>query len=248
MSETGSKVRITDSVEVSSRTSLSILYIQAAAFHCRRSHSYEEGADLGPLGPEERSRVHSEHSSYVLGAVMSAAMFLEATINELFLEANDEFKQNLSALSESQIEKLSQTWDSEISGNRSLSILEKYGRFLDCVDADQFEKGMLIYQNADCLTDLRNALAHYKPEWKSATSHEPQSKQSNIYQALRGRFEMNPLTGGGNPFFPDRCMSHGCAAWAVESSTNFVDEFVKLAGIACPFDHVRSELNVTSSA
>lgn len=34
-----------------------------------------------------------------------------------------------------------------------------------------------------------------------------------------------PFTGKGNPFFPDRCLSHGCAVWAWNAALSFCDEF-----------------------
>ena len=31
--------------------------------------------------------------------------------------------------------------------------------------------------------------------------------------SLRGKFVLNPLTGKGNPFYPDKCLDHSYAAW-----------------------------------
>jgi hypothetical protein len=59
---------------------------------------------------------------------------------------------------------------------------------------------------------------------------------------LQGKFNLNPLTGAGNPFYPDKCLGHGCAEWAVNSSIKFVDEFFEKLGSTPVFDHVREQL------
>ncbi len=50
---------------------------------------------------------------------------------------------------------------------------------------------------------------------------------------LRDRgFAPNPFfSGSGNPFFPDKCLGHGCAKWALESSVEFADAFFSRMGI-----------------
>jgi hypothetical protein len=50
-------------------------------------------------------------------------------------------------------------------------------------------------------------------------------------------FTLNPLMPT-NPFFPDRCLSHGCANWAVETSLRFVREFCAAMTITPLFDKV----------
>lgn len=248
MGETKDSIGVRHSVKLSVCTSLSIQLIQTAAFFCRKAHACEKKWDPDALEPEQRDRFRSEHSSYVLGAIMSATMSLEAMINELFSEAGDKFKENLNSLTENQLTLLERMWDRGIPRTARYSILEKYEVFLDLIDSEQFDRGRQPYQDAKNLVALRNELVHYEPEWQVVTSETPQSQQHRLRKALRGRFEENPLTGAGNPFFPDKCLGHGCAEWALETAVSFADKFVELAGISCPFDHVRDRLNTIHEA
>jgi hypothetical protein len=51
----------------------------------------------------------------------------------------------------------------------------------------------------------------------------------------------NPFTNQGNPFFPDRCLSHGYTVWAWETALAFCDEFFQRLGVKPPYDGTRAE-------
>ena len=79
----------------------------------------------------------------------------------------------------------------------------------------------------DLLIDLRNMLVHFKPEWDN-----DQKKHKEVEKKLKGRFELNPFWPKNNPiFFPFKCLSHGCANWAVGSSMRFILQFFALIGL-----------------
>ena len=59
---------------------------------------------------------------------------------------------------------------------------------------------------------------------------------------LRGKFTLNPMTVEADTFFPDRCLSHGCASWAVYSSLKFADAFFVKMNLPIPYQHIRSRL------
>ncbi len=69
-----------------------------------------------------------------------------------------------------------------------------------------------------------------------------QSSLDEIEHALGGRFETNPFVSDQSPFFPCRCLSHGCAEWAVKISSMFVDDFFNRMGMTTPLDEVRGDL------
>jgi hypothetical protein len=60
---------------------------------------------------------------------------------------------------------------------------------------------------------------------------------------LGGKFIANPLTGQDNPFYPDKCLGHGCAEWAVNSSVKFNDDFFSRMGLLSSYDPVCDKLN-----
>jgi hypothetical protein len=59
---------------------------------------------------------------------------------------------------------------------------------------------------------------------------------------LRKKFATNPLAAKNVPFFPDKCLGHGCAEWAIVNSIIFVDEFFRRLGLPVPYEGIRDEL------
>ena len=101
-----------------------------------------------------KEREWSEHKAYVTGAIVFAAAFLEASINELYLEAVDGNTDRLSGLSDQQNRRFGQTLGSLVEQQQ---VLGKYQ-----VPSLLAEKADLIrssapYQGADGLIKIRNA-------------------------------------------------------------------------------------------
>ena len=69
---------------------------------------------------------------------------------------------------------------------------------------------------------------HYRREWVeiraggAAVAHS-ETHAEKFELLLKDRFAENPLAGKNLPFFPDRCLGHGCAEWAVTTSLSFTD-------------------------
>ena len=90
------------------------------------------------------------------------------------------------------------------------------------------------------LGKLRNALIHYEPE-SILIGEDPTTVQEmhNLEKQLGGKFDLNQLMEGTkNPFYPNKCLGHGCANWAVESTTAFVREFSRKMGTRVIFEEV----------
>ena len=81
------------------------------------------------------------------------------------------------------------------------------------------------------LMKLRNALVHFRPDWDSVQEHH-----GKLGKQLKGAFPPSPFVSSDTaPFFPTRCMSHGCAAWAVRTAWNFGDAFAVRLGTNSKF-------------
>jgi hypothetical protein len=104
----------------------------------------------------------------------------------------------------------------------SLSAITESGYLLD---RTPFDRGAQPYQDAQALVNLRNELVHYKPQFRTGASEEPVEVAKWIKGLADKRFSVNPFTGDQNPFFPDRCLSHGCTVWAWNAALMFCDEF-----------------------
>jgi hypothetical protein len=119
-----------------------------------------------------------------------------------------------------------------------MSTLDKYQIVLALCRRELFNKGKSPYQEVNLLRLLRNNLIHYEPEWVS-------SHPQKIEKQLMDKFELNPFFKKvkNSPFFPFRCLSHGCAEWALRSALAFVDIFYKRANIGpTKYDFYRSGL------
>lgn len=195
-----------------------------------------------------------QHRSFVIGAILSAVVFLEAAINEFFSAATDstlsipkldfELKQKLSAL-----------WMVE-NFRRTAKTLEKYQCALQLAGKKLFNTGMNPYQDAKNLINIRNALVHFIPS-TTPIQAEPDVEipLDEFGKQLQGKFIENPWkpqyglisTSGGPekatwPFFPEGCLGSGCARWAAKSALNFVDDFFATLSLKWYYEHLREEL------
>ncbi len=111
------------------------------------------------------------------------------------------------------------------------SVLKKYQFALAAADKDRFDPGLPPYQDVNYLKELRNALVHYRPEQDTDLN-----KHKKIEDGYTNRFPINPYSHTNDVFFPKKCLGHGCAEWAVESSIKFIQEFYKRMGFSPKWD------------
>ncbi len=222
------------SSSIISRAYFSILYIQAAARFGRDSAALEKS-----YTGQYDSELLIKDQCYVLGSILSSVAFLEALINELVSDAREGNRGQLKSLP---IED--RKWILNIPETARYSILDKYRMFLALVRRDPFDEKRRPFQDVKHLIELRNALAHFKPEWIEHDRSRTQDQKTlhKFEKSLRSRFSPNPIVGAGNPFYPNKCLGHGCAAWAVTSSLSLADEFCAKIGIKPTYDHVRQFL------
>lgn len=198
------------------KTGLSIYLASAAALFARNTLKIEKEYTSTPS-----DKLMMEHRSYCIGAVTMSATFLEAGINELYLEAIDR-NPNTFPKHQRLAELMDHVWET-IEGH---PILTKYQTSLTLGEKSPFPKGEDPYQAVDSLIRLRNALVHYKPEWDSDLK-----EHQKLEERLGKRFSHNPLAKTNMAFIPHRCLGHGCAAWAVKTAIDFYNQFRERLGI-----------------
>lgn len=229
-----------ESFQISTRTYFSIQHIQSAANFTRLAAKIEKEYDSS-----NEHDLYYEHQSYVTGAIFTSVAFLEATINEIFTDCSKGVDDgNIKELNKDLKGLLGDMWKLEVPRTAYFSILDKYQIALTLTQKENFNKGIVPYQDIDTLIKIRNALIHYEPESTIIHSEvDPNAvKEHKFEKRLRGKFSLNPLTGEKNSFFPAKCLSHGCSKWAVESSLQFADEFFEKLNIEPTYDHVRDKL------
>jgi hypothetical protein len=185
--------------------------IGAARFFSEHARQFEDGVAGEAPGTIENVR----HRSYVTGAILSAAGFLEASINELYLELHARSEQR-TRLPKRVLAVLGRFW----SDIERAPVLHRYQTVLMVADAERFDERRAPFQDADSLMKLRDALVHFRPE-----RPESRRRQRTLEQRLQNRFEPNPLALADSLWFPERCLSAGCAEWAVQAADEFSNAF-----------------------
>jgi hypothetical protein len=209
-------------------------HIKAAAFFAGQSAQLERdhGHDDALC-----SEILTQHRAYVTGCLFSVASFLEAQINEIFTDAAEDKRDKIHKLGD-RIYLFAEMWKLGIPRTASYSILEKYEIALALAEKEPLDHHAVVYQDVKLLIRLRNALIHFEPTSSTSTAESSQK----LERKFKGKFLLNPLTGRKTPFFPERCLGHGCAKWAVESSVKFVDHCLSRLEIEPVFNSVRNSL------
>lgn len=231
---------ITISCSASSRHYLSTSHLSAAALFSQRATALESVLTLGDPSSSEGLR---EHKACVVTSTMLSVAFLEAVINELWADCREGFDPDwLQGVPSHKV--MGALW-----GNSPLkrsTMLEKFELALGLNEKPGFSKGASPYQDVKLLVELRNALVHYEPEtvFNFGAGDEAQGTEHDFEKKLRGKFELNRLTSVGNPFYPDKVLGAGCAAWAVASAVAFADAFFEKLRIPSMYEHSRTYFGV----
>jgi len=170
-----------------------------------------EGRDGAEIKPDDKLR----HRAHVTAAVLASAAFLEASINELYLEL-----QKLSHTGQPKLRRelamLPRVWPQIVGA----PVLHKYQLALSVADGDQYDESRSPFVDADSLIHLRDALLSYRPDWE-----DRRGRHRTLEKRLQTKFPPNTLARAQAPWFPDRCLGAGCAKWAVRTVQLFSDDF-----------------------
>jgi hypothetical protein len=210
---------------VKSRSYFSIPYLCGAARYAREAFSLEAKSALS----NEDALVHR---AYVVSAITSSATALEAMINEAFADAAESEGSCVAALPSDARAKLATLWS--IPRTSRYAILDKFDVAHLLVTGRGLDRSHHRWRNASWVVRLRNDFVHFEPSWQEhgGTADEDMGK---IERALGGLFPENPLTAAANPFYPDRLLGYGCAAWSISSALEFADNFWQSIAVMPPY-------------
>ncbi|AUY50494.1 hypothetical protein [Streptomyces sp. CB01881] len=225
----------------------SIDQARAATLFSRRCGELERNP-TAPSEDEKRRGLQwsvaeaEEHKSYAVASILASVAFLEASLNELLGSASEDNLELAGAKGGlPPDERRDLTFLMKVFGRRT-SLLERIELVLELLGREPFEAGTKPFQDARLVVQLRNELVHYRPEWRAGAGAS-QEALKGIAKGLSDRsFTENPFTSQGNPFFPDRCLGHGCAAWAWMSMLSFANAFFERVGVTPIYDDMRDQL------
>lgn len=225
------------------RDCFSVRYIQSSALLCRLAFAVEQEFQKAGTVPED---ARLRHEAFVLNAVLSSVSFLESVVNELHADATDEEFTALDDKHGTLLRTIGRQWHNPKNFDRA-PMLTKYQTILAIANQPGFEEGDQAFVNVRELIEIRNHLLHYTREWvvihhRRSPGREPESTSDHFERMLARKFATNPLAAKNVPFFPDKCLGHGCAEWAILNCIIFVDEFYRRLGLPVPYEGIRDEL------
>jgi hypothetical protein len=175
---------------------------------------------------KEKSTDESLYDYNVYASIFLVVSFLEATINEFFIEVVDAEKEKFPRIEITNREVLINLWKKGIPRTARYSILNKFEIAIDVSRGKKFNRSQHPYSDIKGLIKLRNALIHYEPKWEITS--KKLREFSDLEKLLSGKFNLNPYFDEKNePFFPNLVLSADCAVWAIKSACDIVLEFYK---------------------
>jgi hypothetical protein len=225
------------------RDCFSVRYIQSAAVLCRLAYAIEQEYRVGTEVPADPLL---RHEVFTLNAVLSSVSFLESTVNELHADATDDEYSAIDEKHGTVLRTIGREWRNTKNFDRA-PMLTKYQTILAIAGQPGFEEGDSAFANVRILSEIRNHLMHYSREWvvirsRRIPGQEIESTADYFEKVLYRKFAPNPLAAKNVPFFPDKCLGHGCAEWAIMNCLIFTDEFFRRLGLPVPYEGIRDEL------
>ncbi|MCC4607784.1 hypothetical protein LL967_07860 [Xanthomonas campestris pv. zinniae] len=170
-------------------------------------------------GSEENAVAMSAHVS---GAVICAGAFIDATANEL--------------------------WEDDRRPRKDIrgvpASLLRLNELLENAGVAPIEHAEDKWKAAHTLIDLRNRLIHYRHDWLDSGT-ENMVGPNNLYDSeLRQRLEASFGFLPVSTHYAPRFLSPDCAAWAINSATEFLDHFFSRLGTTPNHDHLRHRIEV----
>jgi len=224
------------------RDCFSVRYLQSAALLCRLGFAIEQEYRKAEVVPAEQEL---RHEAFILHSVLSAVAFLESAVSELYADAVDEAYIFADDRNEALLRLIGENWKNRKNFDRA-PVLIRYQKILEIAGQPVFSADDRAFANVRDLVEIRNHLMHYKREWvvvrDSRAPERRESATNKFEKLLQKKFATNPLAAKNLPFFPDKCLGHGCAEWAILNSIIFADEFFRRLGLPVPYEGIRDEL------
>lgn len=221
-------------VSIGWRTFFSLQHIKSAAYFTRNAATIEKELPQELIASEQ----HTVLSATVTAALFSSVAFLEATINELYADAQDPTGP-LAEMDHDRLTSLDGVWAEKIDRQ---PILCKYLLFLEALGYPPLEKGSRTWADVRLLIDLRNNLVHYQASWLDAGTADMIRPGALAKSKLITPLRQLPRIPGAAGQRTAGWLSAGTATWAVQAALNFTEIFFENIRVTPTYDHIRQEL------
>lgn len=210
--------------DVYTTTFLSLYHLRAAKLFVDSSKEiYSARNDI--KYSNEIIKAITKYRSYVINTITSCVAYMEATINEVYILANntDEFNDTYgTSIVEETLKQI--TDEIRIKDDTLYTKVKKINA--------AFGVSHLWWKDISILIELRNHLIHYHPIIDLHTGGENVSP-TKIEQLCEGLFEFEDTLleeKDSAPFFPDK-LGFDCADWALTNSSSYIRKLFKRLGL-----------------
>jgi hypothetical protein len=222
-------MKVTMTAHADTRYSFAPQFLVASAIFARKATEIER-VD-GATATEDAM---AEHRGCVVGALLQCVAALETEIHDLMVYGPGAHL------------------GSGATDHDAREFLYPCAEMIDCEDVisryeivshllkrPKLSRGTQPTQDTALLIRLRNEIVHYKSGWGR------EMERSTLLTALQNlKHAKPPFVDDRSNFFPQKCLSATCAAWAVRTAVAFVDAFYAGLGVASHLDAYRSRLVV----
>lgn len=202
-------------------------HLEASAVFIRRIR-FIEG-----LAPDQLDgAIACEHRGLVCAVIFQCAAALEAEAHEICIHGPASFLGSNAADKEAKkiLSPLADLVDRQ-------ETVARFNLILHLLQRQVLNKSGEPYQSAALTVRLRNELVHYKSRWGAEMG------SSKLYRALENMgHQAPPFVDKTMNFFPHRCLSADCAAWALKSVVSFLEDFYNALGIPSRLASYRQRL------
>ena len=202
-------------------------HLEASALFVRRLRALEATAT-----PQVDEATRCEHRGLACAVILQCAAALETEAHEVCVHGPGAWLGSDGTDRQAQrfLEPIA-----EIVDNRST--LSRFQLILHLLQKPPLDCGIEPYQSTALLVRLRNEVVHYKSRWGREMA------SNKLYSSLQQlQHRPPPFTDASMNFFPHRCLSADCAAWALQSAVTFLDAFYDRLGLPSRFETYRDRL------
>jgi len=219
---------------------LSTAFLHSAIYHAKAAREIEAEVRAREVPDREfNTKKSGEYFHSIAASIVTCAMFVESTINEIL----HDFMNNsgdAGSLASKDIRRVF-----SITGKRSLRLaatLERYELLAEVLGVSPVTKGTDPYQSVKLLIEVRNGLVHYQPSDEVVfTSMSDVDTSQRFEDSFRSRnIQTNPFAPKASLYFPDRLLSVDLAFFFIDSATEFVSVYLDSISLSRKAQHVRA--------